>query len=398
MKSISKRATVAGIHETARSEPDQSVLSLADKSRSSERFHIRKDKTNPRRIAYLTLLMFATPPEWPLLAIGSSLVLTAILVHGWAAGYLARAGYAEREKLLTVHGPYRHVRNPYYVAQMTMDLGFFFVAGLPLFYVLYFPVIFLVYRRWVAKEERFLEAQFGDDYRTLKGEVPRWRFRLTPAAPRGSDLTFKWSTFMLNREWPRSLTHLFLLTVVGSYFFFGNPFSQIAVLTRVTGVAVIAVWLVLRDISPVDVSQKSIGWILLALSITVTAAFFLISAPVWERWSGTGAWISIVAGLFVGLLLASTAFPDLFRVVAKNSENIFARPMSQWCALGLGLGLLSCTLGGVWIGIIVPLIMWTLGIAGLVPLNRLPRRRSVGFVLLILFIMSGSLAVARELS
>lgn len=371
---------------------------MTGKTLSPKRLRIRKDKTNPRRIAFLALLMFATPPGWPFLTIGAALVVTAVLVHGWAAGYLARAGYAERESVLTVRGPYRHNRNPYYLAQMIMDLGFFFLAGRQLFFLLYFPLIFSVYRRWVMKEERFLEQEFGDDYRTLKDEVPRWGFVLRPAPPRGPELSFDWTTFMRNRELPRSLSHLFLMSVFVSYFFLGNPFTHINAMVRGTVIAAAAVWLVLRDIYPLDVSQKSFGWVFIASGSATITAIFLISAPVWETWSGMGAWISISAGFCCGLLVSATACPDFLGVVGKNIDDVFARPMCQWYVLGLGLGLISCTLGGVWLGIMAPFTVWALGVAGLAPLKMVPQRASVSIGLLILFILSSSLAVARELA
>lgn len=370
---------------------------MADQSRYPKRFHIRKGKTNPRRLAYLALLMFATPPAWPQLAIGAVLVVAAVLVHGWAAGYLARAGYAEREKVLTVRGPYRHCRNPYYVAHLLMDLGFFLLAGRPLFYLLYFPVIFSVYRSWVVDEERFLEQEFGEDYRVLKREVPRWGFRLKPALARGSELTFRWATFMLNRELPRSLSHLSILTVFVCYFWFGNPFTHVDILVRATVIGAVAVWLVLRDIYPLDVSQKSVGWVLMALTSTAITAVFLIKAPVWEPWSGAGAWISISAGVYFGLLVSAAACPGFFHMVGRKEEDVFARPMCQWYALGLGLGLLSCTLGGVWLGMMLPLVLWALGIAGWAPLKMVPQRLSVSLGLLMLFLVSGGLAVTLQL-
>jgi hypothetical protein len=366
----------------------KSALSRDANSGVSERVHIRKDKTNPRRIAYLTLLIFAMPPEWPMGVIGGVLVIAAILLHGWSAGYLARAGYAEREKLLTLCGPYRHTRNPYYVAQMTMDLGFFFLAGLPLFYLLYFPVIFLVYRLWVTKEERFLEAEFGDDYRTLKSEVPRWGFRFTPAPPRGRKLSFSWATFLLNRELARSLAHLFLLSVFVCYFVFGNPFNQMDVFVRVSVIAVIAVWLVLHDVYPLDVSEKSVAWVLIALSGVAMTTIFLIKAPVWDLWSGATAWISITAGLCLGLLVSCIALPEFFPIAWRNHGTLFARPICQWYILGLGLGLLSCTLGGVWIGIMLPLTAWALSIGGVARIRPVPQRLSNGFWLLLLVFFS----------
>jgi protein-S-isoprenylcysteine O-methyltransferase Ste14 len=361
------------------------------------RIHVRKDKTNTRRLAYLTILLFAFPPGWPWFATGIVLVALGVMLHGWAAGYLARAGYAEREKVLTVRGPYRHNRNPYYLAQMTMDLGFFFLAGLPLLYLFYFPIIFFVYRRWVVNEESFLESEFGEQYHTFKRDVPRWGFRFKAAPARGSELRFKWATFMINRELPRSLSHVFLLSVFVLFFYFGNPFSQIDALFRITLIAASAMWLVARDIYPRDVSQKSIGWFMLATGSAAMTVLFVIYAPVWQPWSGTGAWIAIAKGLCIALVAWLAALPRIGGVSSKSDKLFFARPISQWYLLALGLGLLSCTLGGVWIGIMVPFTVWALHLAGAVSIPMVPRRLGVSFALLALIVCSGYLAVARQL-
>jgi hypothetical protein len=359
------------------------------------RVHVRKDKTNPRRLAYLSILLFATPPYWAWFAAGIVLVVAGVLLHGWAAGYLARAGYAEREKILTVRGPYRHNRNPYYLAQMTMDLGFFFLAGRPLWYVFYFPIILFVYRRWVLNEESFLEEEFGESYLMFKREVPRWGFRIKPAPARGSELSFQWATFMVNRELPRSLSHIFFLAVFVLIFYFGNPFSQIEALFRTTLIAVIGVWFLLRDIYALDVSQKSIGWFMVAGGSAALTALFLIYAPVWRAWSGTGAWIAIAAGLCLAFVAWISALPGAFR---RSRKPVFARPISQWYVLALGLGLLSCTLGGVWLGIMVPLAVWALHLGGGLYIPMFPQRALVSFALLALIVCSVSLAVARQLN
>jgi len=141
---------------------------LAEQNIYGNRLHVRKDKTNPRRLAILSLLLFSSKPGWPMLLAGIVLVVAAVALHGWAAGYLARAGYAEREKKLTIRGPYRHNRNPYYLAQVMMDAGFFLLAGQPLFLLLYLPIILTVYNRWIANEEIFLEEEFSEEYRALK--------------------------------------------------------------------------------------------------------------------------------------------------------------------------------------------------------------------------------------
>jgi protein-S-isoprenylcysteine O-methyltransferase Ste14 len=371
---------------------------LADPGVYNNRVHVRKDKTNVRRVAYLTILLFASPSGWPLFTAGIILVGAGIMLHGWAAGYLARAGYAEREKILTIRGPYRHNRNPYYLAQMTMDLGFFFLAGQPWFYLFYFPIIFFVYRRWVLNEESFLESQFGQRYLIFMREVPRWGVRIKPAPARGSELRFQWATFMINRELPRSLSHIFFLLGFVFLFWFGNPFSQVSVLFRITLIAAITVWLALRDIHSLDVSQKSIGWFILATGSAALTAIFLISGPVWQPWSGTGGWIAIGAGLCFSLMVWIAILPGVAGASSKNGKSFFTRPICQWYVLTLALGLLSCTLGGIWLGIMLPFTIWALHLAGGMSIPMPPRRLSIRFGLLALIVCSGSLAVARQLN
>jgi hypothetical protein len=338
-----------------------------------KRLHIRKDKTNPRRLAYLTLLLFASPPAWPLFAIGILLVSSGVILHGWAAGYLARAGYAEREKILTVRGPYRHNRNPYYLAQMIMDVGFFLLAGRPLLLLLYFPIIFSVYQRWVTNEESFLENEFGNAYRILKQEVPRRRYQFRPAPARGSELTFHWATFKLNRELARSLSHLGLMVTFVTYFFLGNPFNQVSVLVRMTVFTAITVWLLLHDVYPVESVQKSVGWALLAVVCTTFAVIFLFYAPVWQEWMGTNGWISISAGLVLLLLITVARFPQF--MLGRKIAKLFVNPMCHLYGIVMALGLISCTIGGVWIAIMTAFIVWLLSIAGILePLSSFKSR------------------------
>lgn len=359
---------------------------------------IRKDKTNPRRIAYLILLLFPSAPGWPLFILGSALVIAAILFHGWAAGYLARAGYSEREKILTVRGPYRHNRNPYYVAHLTMDFGFFCMAGLPLLYLLYFPVIYSVYRHWVMNEEPFLDEEFGDDYRDFKQEVPRWRVRLTPAAARGREQVFSWAIFRLNNELPRMASHLIVFTIFTLYFLFGNPWADVDPLVRTTWVGAITVWLLLHDIHPLDVSRTHAGWLWLAGAFAVSGAVFLALASVWNDWSITSSWIAVGIGIVLGLLVSLLAWPALAHAQGTSLGRALPQPMNEWYVAGLGLGLLTLTLGGVWIGLLVPLLIWALGLAGIVPLRPIPRSTTMGLSLLFGFGIFAGYAVVRLLA
>lgn len=356
---------------------------------------IRKDKTNPRRIAYLTLLLFATPPGWSLFVVGGMLVIAAVLFHGWAAGYLARAGYKEREKVLTVRGPYRHTRNPYYVAHMTMDFGFFCIAGLPLLYLFYFPVIYSVYRNWVVNEEPFLEKEFGKAFQEFKREVPRWRVRLTPATPRGHEQAFSWTTFKLNNELPRAGSHLLLLVIFTLYALFGNPWGDVDPLARTTVVGVIAGWLLVHDIYLLDAARVHTGWVWLAGVIAVGGAGFLAAAPVWESWSFVASFIWMIVGSVLGMTVALLTLPMVARASGKTLNDRVPQPMCQWYLLGLALGLLTLTLGGVWIGILVPLMLWALNLAGIVQIRPIPQTTAMGLSLLAVFGFFAGCAVTR---
>lgn len=358
------------------------------------RVKLRKDKTNPRRIAYVFLLLFATPPSWPVMAIGTALVLAGVAFHGWAAGYLARAGYEDRETILTLLGPYRHNRNPYYVAHMVMDLGFFCAAGLAPFYLLYFPISFAVYRRWVLNEEPFLRQAFGAEYDEMCQEVPRWGIRLTPAPARGPDQRFTWSMYFFNGEHWRSGSHLIWLALFWLYWVFGNPFGTLDPLIPATVGAMIAAYYVLHDVTPRDTSQVSWGWLALAAVVLLGGTGFLVSAPLWQVWPEPWLWIGRIGGVLLSIVVIVTAMPSNGVAEEGEARGPYSIAMMPWYLTGLALGLLSCTLGGIWLAMIVCLTLWALTIAGAFSLRAPPRSAVTSAVL---FVVLGASVAASFL-
>ena len=75
---------------------------------------------------------------------------------------------------LVIRGPYRLTRNPMYVAELGLWLGWTIFFGSPLvltgFLVLWFVVTLIL----LPREERTLEAAFGQTYLLYKNRVPRW--------------------------------------------------------------------------------------------------------------------------------------------------------------------------------------------------------------------------------
>lgn len=71
-------------------------------------------------------------------------------------------------------GPYRFTRNPMYVSLALAYLGVTLWVD-TLWPLLFLPlVLFTVQRAVIAREERYLEAKFGDEYRGYKTRVRRW--------------------------------------------------------------------------------------------------------------------------------------------------------------------------------------------------------------------------------
>lgn len=118
-----------------------------------------------------------TPAGWRLLA-GAPLVALGVALDLWAIVSFRRAHTTVlpwgRASFLVPEGPYRFSRNPMYVGMALAYLGLAIVfaswwalAFLP-------PVLAILARFVVRKEEAHLEARFGDGYRQYRDRVRRW--------------------------------------------------------------------------------------------------------------------------------------------------------------------------------------------------------------------------------
>jgi protein-S-isoprenylcysteine O-methyltransferase Ste14 len=75
---------------------------------------------------------------------------------------------------LVTSGPYRLTRNPMYVGMAFLYGGLALALGMIWSLALLPAILFMVDRFVIAREERYLEAKFGDEYRDYKARVRRW--------------------------------------------------------------------------------------------------------------------------------------------------------------------------------------------------------------------------------
>jgi protein-S-isoprenylcysteine O-methyltransferase Ste14 len=121
----------------------------------------------------------------PVRALGFALVVAGIGVLVHAFGRFVREGIGTPAPVappeqLVVGGLYRHVRNPMYVAVLSVIAGQALALGQPgvLAYAALIAVITTAFVR--LYEEPALGRRFGDRYETYRRAVPRWLPRLRP--------------------------------------------------------------------------------------------------------------------------------------------------------------------------------------------------------------------------
>jgi protein-S-isoprenylcysteine O-methyltransferase Ste14 len=86
----------------------------------------------------------------------------------------ARVELSLTPSLLIKDGPYRLSRNPMYIAELGLWLGWTFFFGSLCVLMGFLALLSIVCFVIVPREERSLEAAFGQSYLSYKEGVPRW--------------------------------------------------------------------------------------------------------------------------------------------------------------------------------------------------------------------------------
>ena len=110
--------------------------------------------------------------------IGYGFGIAGLALIAWALLTLRRAGTtflpnAGADKLVT-DGPFRYRRNPIYMGDAMLFLGFAQLTG-NIWFAIFMPVFLIaVYFLAVLPEERHLEERFGQTYLDYKESTRRW--------------------------------------------------------------------------------------------------------------------------------------------------------------------------------------------------------------------------------
>ena len=129
----------------------------------------------------LVLVIFGKPTPSSAIA-GIAVAIFGEAIRIWAVGYsgaTTRADVVTAPQLVTA-GPYAIVRNPLYVGNALIALGFWlaFSGGVTLaasvaMLLVVVALVIGVYAIIVPLEEAYLAGEFGDAYRRYRARVPR---------------------------------------------------------------------------------------------------------------------------------------------------------------------------------------------------------------------------------
>ena len=112
------------------------------------------------------------------LTVGLTFVAIGFALVALSVRNFRRAGTSvvptEPATTLVATGPYRFTRNPIYVGFVLAYFGFAIVLTSMWVLLLLIPVLIILQRGVVAREEDYLERQFCEAYRKYKARVPRW--------------------------------------------------------------------------------------------------------------------------------------------------------------------------------------------------------------------------------
>jgi len=124
------------------------------------------------RVAPRTLVPRAVQPLGPLL------VLLAVVLFVLSVREFRRAQTPIRTRkpvtAILDTGPYRFSRNPIYLAFTLLQLGIGIWSNSVWVVGMLVPTLVLVSYGVIAREERYMEGKFGDEYRRYRAAVRRW--------------------------------------------------------------------------------------------------------------------------------------------------------------------------------------------------------------------------------
>ena len=146
----------------------------------------------PLSTAIAVAFLFLAEPTPATLLAGLPLVILGGGIRTWSSGYI------RKNKELAVTGPYAYTRNPLYLGNFLIGLGFVIMLNRPVLVAVFLVVFGLVYRALIREEEAVLSGKFGGAYEDYLKKVPRFFPRAGGTSESGD---FSWGLVIRHQEY-----------------------------------------------------------------------------------------------------------------------------------------------------------------------------------------------------
>jgi len=159
-------------------------------------------------------------PHW-VLVVGAALFVSGELLRVWATGHL------RKDEVLTIGGPYRHMRNPMYLGTLLIVTGLFLAGGDHLLLAFFLAVFCLYYiPRKERREGRRLLRNFGMDYAKYLVAVNSLVPRLKPYEAAGA-ARFSFQQVLKNNEHQTALSLLIAVAMLMVKLIWPHPWLRL---------------------------------------------------------------------------------------------------------------------------------------------------------------------------
>src|SRR5262249_36491003 len=139
-------------------------------------FRHRTSLPLPVALALLTLRLGEAPPSAALTAAGVAITAAGELLRMWGVQHIGAISRTRSDRLgpLVASGPFAYLRNPLYVGNIALWVGFAVTARLLWLARVIAILLGLESHAIVRWEEHLLESRLGEAYRDYAARVPRW--------------------------------------------------------------------------------------------------------------------------------------------------------------------------------------------------------------------------------
>ncbi|HSZ62747.1 MAG TPA: isoprenylcysteine carboxylmethyltransferase family protein [Terriglobales bacterium] len=159
----------------------------------------------PVGFIFAVVYVWLARPTMTSLVVGGVMLVPGLVLRGLASGHV------QKDKQLTISGPYAYTRNPLYLGSLVLAGGFAIAARSWWIVAIMLLMFLLIYIPVIAGEERYLRRAFPE-YGDYARNVPRLFPRISPYG--GMESAYSSARYWKHREYQASIGCAVVLAIL----------------------------------------------------------------------------------------------------------------------------------------------------------------------------------------